>query len=87
MALVREQEPSSNVKLSLVETRDEDFSHSRTCSLTSSRTLLVNREFGKGFIDKIVGNWRKSVRNLHNIEKRGELSIAESIGSLLVDCS
>lgn len=87
VALVREQEPSSNVKLSLVDTRDEDFSHSRTCYHISSRTLLVNREFEKGFIDKIVGNFRKAVSSLDNFEKRGELSIAEPIGLRLDDCS
>jgi hypothetical protein len=87
VALVREQEPSSNVQLSVVDIRHEDFSLARTCSHASSRTLLVNREFGKGFIDKIVEKFRKAVSSLDNFEKHGQLSIAELIGCLLVDCS
>ena len=87
VALVREQEPSSNVQLSVVVIGDEDFSLARTCSHTSSRTLLVNREFGKGFIDKIAENFRKAVSSLDSFGKHGELSIAELIGWLLDDCS
>ena len=81
------QEPSSNVQLSVVVIRNEYLSLSRTCSHTASRTLVVNREFGKGFIDKIVEKFRKAVSSLENFEKHGQLSIAELIGCLLVDCS
>jgi len=77
---VREQEPSSTVHLNVVNIRHEVFSLSRTCSHTSSRTLLVIREFGKGFTDKIVENCRKSVSSLDNFGKRGELSITQFIG-------
>ena len=66
---------------------NEDFSLSRRCSHTSSRTLLVNREFGKGFFDKIAESFRKAVSSLDSFGKHGELSIAELIGWLLDDCS
>lgn len=88
VALVRECEPSANVRLSVGDMRDEDFlsgvlsepiDHvvlSHVFSLIFAPSARQTRELRQGFIDKVVRSSRKSVIILDNFGKRGELSIA-----------
>ena len=88
VALVRECEPSAQVRLSVGDMRDEDFlsgvlsepiDHvvlSHVFSLIFAPSARQTRELRQGFIDKVVQSSRKSVIIPDNFGKRGELSIA-----------